>query len=150
MKWRKRETLVHTRAMLLARIIMMMNVSKYLCSTSLYMTKRQLPQILPGNVWENESIHGHMLAQYWGQQSSGYCNRYIIVSQLSYVSHSYHCTSFCFSCIYHSWRIKIFKATQRFCVVVRNSLLYYYHYYYYSASTVIDYALRQQKGSLVA
>jgi len=55
---------VHTSAMLLARIMRMMNVSKYLCSTSLYMTKRQLPQILPGSVRLNESIHGHMLAQY--------------------------------------------------------------------------------------
>jgi len=51
----------------------MMNVSKYLCSTSLYMTKRQLPHTLPGSVCENESIHGHLLTQYCGQQSSGYC-----------------------------------------------------------------------------
>ena len=50
--------------MLLARIMRMMNVSKYLCSTSLYMTKRQLPQILPGRVCPNESIHGHLLTQY--------------------------------------------------------------------------------------
>jgi len=54
----------HTRAMLLARIMRMMNVSKYLCSTSLYMTKRQLPHILPGSVRLNESIHVHLFTQY--------------------------------------------------------------------------------------